>query len=198
MAPVIPVLVVDDAASAIPLAKALCEAGLPVLEVTLRTPAALDVIRAIRECVPQAVIGAGTVLTPLDLDKAIKAGAMFHVSPGATGNLIDAVIESDVAMLPGVCTPSEVMTLLDRGFTHLKFFPAEKAGGVEMLKAIAGPMPQVKFCPTGGINTANAGEYLALDNVMCIGGSWMATAAMVRDGRWDDIKRLAQAAAQLK
>lgn len=196
-APVIPVLVVDNVESAVPLARALCEAGLPVLEVTLRTDAALDVIRAIADQVPEAIVGAGTVMNPSDLDKAIDAGALFHVSPGSTPALINAVLKRDVAMLPGVATASEVMALHDMGFDHLKFFPAERAGGIGMLKAIGGPIPQVKFCPTGGVSLANAADYLALKNVACVGGSWMATAELVNGNQWEEIKTLAAAAASL-
>lgn len=198
VAPVIPVMVVDRLADAVPLAQALYNGGLKVLEITLRTPVALDAIRAMVDALPEdAVIGAGTIITPEDLRKAIDAGSTFLVSPGTTTRLIDAALESGVPILPGVASPTEAMHLLERGITHQKFFPAEAAGGVAMLKSIGGPLPQITFCPTGGINLAKAPEYLALANVACVGGTWMAPKELVKAGRWEEIEKLAREAASL-
>ena len=188
MAPIIPVLVVDDATHAAPLARAL---------VTLRTPAALDVIREMAG-VPGGVVGAGTLLTPADVQAAKDAGAQFGVSPGATDRLLDACEEADLPLLPGAATASEAMRLLERGYTMLKFFPAEASGGAAAIKAIGAPIPQVMFCPTGGVSPANAADYLSLPNVVCAGGSWVAPKDMVLAGDWDGITALAQAAAQLE
>ncbi len=198
VAPVVPVMVVEQLEDAVPLARALYNGGLKVLEITLRTPVALDAIRAMVDALPEdAVIGAGTIITPDDLHRAVAAGSTFLVSPGTTARLIDAALESGVAMLPGVATPTEAMQLLDRGIAHQKFFPAEAAGGVAMLKSIGGPLPQITFCPTGGINLAKAPEYLALPNVACVGGTWMAPRELVRAGRWEEIEKLAREAASL-
>ncbi|TQV67754.1 bifunctional 4-hydroxy-2-oxoglutarate aldolase/2-dehydro-3-deoxy-phosphogluconate aldolase [Exilibacterium tricleocarpae] len=197
MAPVIPVMVIDNPDHAVPLARALVEGGLPVLEITLRTPAALAAIEQIRAALPEAVVGAGTVITPADMDKASDAGAAFIVSPGATTRLIDAAVERGVNFLPGVSSPSEAMVLLEKGFSRLKFFPAQAAGGIPMLKSIYGPLAQLTFCPTGGINLANAEQYLALPNVACVGGSWMAAPELVQQENWQEIKSRAQAASQL-
>ncbi len=172
LAPVIPVLVIDDVVHAVPIAQALVAGGLPVLEVTLRTACALDVIRAMKQ-VPGAVVGAGTVLSPADLDKALNAGAEFIVSPGLTPMLGKAAVESGVPFLPGTANASDVMLGLDLGLTRFKFFPAEASGGMPALKAIAAPFGMAKFCPTGGITAASAPGWLALDAVICIGGSWM-------------------------
>jgi len=172
LAPVIPVLVIDDVAHALPVARALVAGGLPALEVTLRTPAALDVIRAMKQ-VPGAVVGAGTVLSPRDLDAALAAGAEFIVSPGLTEPLGKAAVASGVPFLPGTATASDVMRALDLGLTHFKFFPASAAGGVPALKAIAAPFGMARFCPTGGVTQASAPEWLALDAVLCVGGSWL-------------------------
>lgn len=196
--PVMPVMVINHLESAVPLAKALVEGGLKVLEITLRTPAALDAIRAIKAEVPGAIVGAGTIINVSTLHHAIDAGAQFIVSPGVTENLLDAALETSVPLLPGVITPSEVMRLLDKGIQAMKFFPAEAAGGIPMLKSIAGPLPQVTFCPTGGVNPKNAPEYLALSNVACVGGSWMAPAELVDAGDWAEITRRAAEAAALK
>ena len=171
LATVIPVVVLDDADEAVPLARRLVADGMPVIEVTLRTAAALDAIAAIAAEVPDAVVGAGTILSPAQARDAIAAGAEFLVSPGATPALLDAL--ADLPLLPGVATPSEVMALLERGITSAKFFPAEANGGVTALKALHGPFPQMRFCPTGGITAANAQDYLALPNVACVGGTWM-------------------------
>lgn len=196
LAPVVPVLVIEDAASAADLARALVAGGLPALEVTLRTPAALDAIRAMAE-VEGGVVGAGTLLTPADVRAAKAAGARFGVSPGATPALLDAAEAEDLPLLAGAATASEVMALLERGYTAMKFFPAETSGGAGALKALAGPLPQARFCPTGGIGLSNAGSYLALPNVMCVGGSWVAPAAAVRVGDWATVTRLAAEAAAL-
>jgi 2-dehydro-3-deoxyphosphogluconate aldolase/(4S)-4-hydroxy-2-oxoglutarate aldolase len=171
-APVIPVLVIEDAAHAVPIAEALVAGGLPVLEVTLRTAAAIDVIKAMKQ-VPGAIVGAGTVLNPDDLDKALKAGAEFIVSPGLTKKLGKAAVDSGVPFLPGTANASDIMLGLDLGLTHFKFFPAEASGGKAALKAIAAPFGMAKFCPTGGITQASAPEWLALDPVLCVGGSWL-------------------------
>lgn len=198
VAPVVPVMVVERIEDAVPLATALYNGGLKVLEITLRTPCALDAITAMVEALPDdAVIGAGTIITPEDLEKAVKAGSTFLVSPGTTPALIEAAKNSSIPLLPGVATPTEAMNLFVQGFTHLKFFPAEAAGGVAMLKSIGGPLPQITFCPTGGIDLAKAPSYLALPNVACVGGTWMAPKELMKAGRWDEIERLAREAANL-
>lgn len=198
VAPVVPVMVVQRLEDAVPLAQALYNGGLKVLEITLRTPVALDAIRAMVDALPEdAVIGAGTIITPEDLEQAVAAGSRFLVSPGTTPALIKAAQASSVPLLPGVATPTEAMTLLAEGFTHLKFFPAEAAGGVAMVKSIGGPLPQITFCPTGGIDLAKAPQYLALPNVACVGGTWMAPPELVAQQRWDDIQKLASEAANL-
>lgn len=196
LAPVVPVLVIDDLAFARPLAEALVAGGLPALEVTLRTPVALDVIRAMAE-VPGGVVGAGTLLTPADVKAAKAAGAMFGVSPGATDRLLDACEEHDLPLLAGAATSSEVMALLERGYTVQKFFPAEANGGAPALKAIGAPLPQVSFCPTGGISLANARDYLSLSNALCVGGSWVAPKGLMEKGDWAGITALAAEAAAL-
>ncbi|ETA50902.2 bifunctional 4-hydroxy-2-oxoglutarate aldolase/2-dehydro-3-deoxy-phosphogluconate aldolase [Ponticoccus alexandrii] len=196
LAPVIPVLVVDDAAQAEGLARALVKGGLPVLEVTLRTPAALDVIREMAK-VEGGVVGAGTLLTPKDVQNAVDAGAKFGVSPGATDTVLSACEEVGLPLLPGAATSSEVMRLLERGYTVQKFFPAEANGGAPALKAIGAPIPQVKFCPTGGVSMSNVTDYLSLSNVMCCGGSWVAPKDRVASGDWDAIEALAAEAAAL-
>ena len=196
LAPVIPVLVVDDAGSAADLARALVAGGLPALEITLRTSAALDAIREMSQ-VQGGVVGAGTLLTEKDVEAAKEAGATFGVSPGATRRLMDACEANDLPLLPGAATPTEAMHLLERGYSVQKFFPAEANGGVPVLKAWGAPLPQVRFCPTGGVSLSNAGQYLALPNVLCVGGSWVAPAAMVRGGDWEGIARLAAEAAVL-
>jgi 2-dehydro-3-deoxyphosphogluconate aldolase/(4S)-4-hydroxy-2-oxoglutarate aldolase len=196
LAPVVPVLVIEDAAQAKGLAQALVKGGLPALEVTLRTPAALDAIRAMAE-VPGGVVGAGTLLTPADVKAAKKAGARFGVSPGATDRLIAACVDEELPLLPGAATATEVMVLLEKGFTVQKFFPAEASGGAPALAAIGAPIPQVKFCPTGGVSMKNVADYLKLSNVLCCGGSWVAPKAAVQAGDWDQIETLARAAAAL-
>ncbi|WP_180686351.1 bifunctional 4-hydroxy-2-oxoglutarate aldolase/2-dehydro-3-deoxy-phosphogluconate aldolase [Streptomyces gossypiisoli] len=197
LAPVVPVVVLPDAADAVPLARALVAGGLPAIEVTLRTPGALDAIRAISGAVPDAVVGAGTVITPGQVEDAVSAGARFLVSPGWTDVLLEAMRGSGVPYLPGVSTTSEVVALLERGVREMKFFPAAAAGGTAYLKSLAGPLPQARFCPTGGIGLASAPEYLALPNVGCVGGSWMLPADAVAARDWERIERLAREAASL-
>ncbi|MEV0635971.1 bifunctional 4-hydroxy-2-oxoglutarate aldolase/2-dehydro-3-deoxy-phosphogluconate aldolase [Streptomyces sp. NPDC050619] len=197
LAPVLPVVVVEDAADAVPLARALVAGGLPAIEVTLRTPAALDVIRAIAAEVPEAVVGAGTVITPAQVAQSVAAGARFLVSPGWTDVLLAAMRESGVPFLPGVSTVSEVVALLERGVREMKFFPARAAGGTAYLKSLAGPLPQARFCPTGGIGLADAPEYLALPNVGCVGGTWIVPADAVAAGDWGRVETLAREAAAL-
>ncbi|MFP7672730.1 bifunctional 4-hydroxy-2-oxoglutarate aldolase/2-dehydro-3-deoxy-phosphogluconate aldolase [Marivita sp. S0852] len=196
LAPIIPVLVVEDASIARPLAEALVAGGLPVLEVTLRTNAALEVIREMAQ-VEGGVVGAGTLLTPQDVRDATQAGARFGVSPGATNRLLDACEAHDLPVLPGAATASEAMALLERGYSVQKFFPAEANGGVTALKAIGAPIPQVRFCPTGGVSLDNAPDYLALSNTLCAGGSWVAPKDLVAQRDWAAIEALAQEAAAL-
>jgi len=197
LAPVVPVVVLDDAADAVPLARALVAGGLPAIEVTLRTPVALEAIRAIAGAVPDAVVGAGTVITPEQVRESVAAGARFLVSPGWTDVLLEAMRASGVQFLPGVSTTSEVVALLERGVREMKFFPAQAAGGTAYLKSLAGPLPQARFCPTGGIGAANAPEYLGLPNVGCVGGTWMIPADAVAAGDWGRIEALAREAAGL-
>ncbi len=197
MAPIVPVLVVKDAAHARPLAEALVAGGLPALEVTLRTPAALDAIRAMAE-VPGGVVGAGTLITPEDVKRAVAAGARFGVSPGATDSLIAACEAEGLPLLAGAATATEAMQMLERGYDLLKFFPAEASGGAPALKALASPLPQISFCPTGGVSMKNAPDYLGLPNVVCAGGSWVAPDAMVVAGDWAGIETLAREAAALE
>ncbi|MBE1295729.1 MAG: bifunctional 4-hydroxy-2-oxoglutarate aldolase/2-dehydro-3-deoxy-phosphogluconate aldolase [Rhodobacteraceae bacterium] len=196
MAPIVPVLVVHDIAHARPLAEALVAGGLPALEVTLRTPAALDVIREMAS-VRGGVVGAGTLVTPEDVAAAVEAGAQFGVSPGATDRLLDTCEAAGLPMLPGAATASEAMRLLERGYDMLKFFPDEASGGAPALKAIGAPLPQISFSPTGGISPENAKTYLSLPNVVCAGGSWVAPADLVAAGDWDGITKLAKAARAL-
>jgi 2-dehydro-3-deoxyphosphogluconate aldolase/(4S)-4-hydroxy-2-oxoglutarate aldolase len=195
--PVIPVIVIERASDAVSLARALASGGVRVLEVTLRTLAALDAIRAIRAEVDGVVVGAGTILNARDLDHALAAGAEFGVSPGTTTSLLSEVKQSGLAFLPGVATASNVMTAMEAGFEQLKFFPAQQAGGLGMLRALSGPFPTVHFCPTGGVGAENAPDYLALSNVRCVGGSWIAPAAAIREQAWSRITDLARAASAL-
>jgi len=197
LCPVIPVIVIDRAEDAVPLATALYNGGLKVLEVTLRTEFGLAAISAIRKALPEAVVGAGTVVTAEDVRNAKAAGAEFLVSPGCTLTLLAAARAEGIPLLPGVNSPSEAMLLLEQGQRHLKFFPAEAAGGVPMLKSILGPLPQLRFCPTGGINPDNAMEYLSLANVACVGGTWMLDKAAIAAGDWAEIERLSRMAAGL-
>jgi 2-dehydro-3-deoxyphosphogluconate aldolase/(4S)-4-hydroxy-2-oxoglutarate aldolase len=198
LAPVIPVIVIEDVAQAVPMARALVAGGVRVLEVTLRTEAALDSIRRIREEVPEALVGAGTVLTGTQLDKVAALGCAFAVSPGATPALLEAAVGSPVPLLPGTVTPSEVMTVLEQGYTYMKLFPAEPVGGIALLSAFASPLSAARFCPTGGITPESAGRYLALPNVVCVGGSWLVPRDAVRQGDWGRITELARASLSLK
>jgi 2-dehydro-3-deoxyphosphogluconate aldolase / (4S)-4-hydroxy-2-oxoglutarate aldolase len=197
-APVIPVLSVERTADAVPLARALVKGGLAVLEITLRTTVALDALQAIAAEVPGAILGAGTVLNSHQLDQARRAGARFVVSPGCTGPLAEAAKSSGMPFLPGVQTVSEAMALSDQGFRLVKFFPADQAGGLGWLKAVAAPLAGLRFCPTGGIGADTAPSYLALPNVACVGGSWVAPRDAVASGDWQKVERLAAAAAGLK
>jgi len=198
LAPVVPVVIIEDARAAVPMARALVAGGIPAIEVTLRTPAALDAIKAIADEVEGAVVGVGTVLTAKDLRAAHKAGARFAVSPGVSPGLLDAADDSELPLLPGVATAGEAMTLLERGYHHLKFFPAVPAGGHKLLGAWASPLPQITFCPTGGISLASAPEFLSLPNVVCVGGSWLTPADKLRGGDWAGIEALAREAALLR
>ncbi|MFI5554876.1 bifunctional 4-hydroxy-2-oxoglutarate aldolase/2-dehydro-3-deoxy-phosphogluconate aldolase [Streptomyces sp. NPDC051738] len=198
LAPVVPVVVIEDASDAVPLARALVTGGLPAIEVTLRTPTALDTIRAIAAEVPEAVVGAGTVITPEQVTASVTAGARFLVSPGWTDVLLEAMRVSGVPFLPGVSTTSEVVGLLERGVTEMKFFPAQAAGGTAYLQSLAGPLPQARFCPTGGIGPGNAPEYLALPNVGCVGGTWMLPADAIAARDWARVEQLAREAARLR
>ena len=197
-APVIPVLTIERVADAVPLARALVKGGLPVLEVTLRTDAALEALRLIAAEVPGAVVGAGTVLNAAQLEQTNRAGAQFAVSPGCTPALAQAVKASGMPFLPGVQTVSEAMALMEQGFRVLKFFPADMSGGLGWLKAVAAPLAGLRFCPTGGVNAETASAYLALGNVACVGGSWVAPKGAVEAGDWARIERLAAAALGLK
>lgn len=196
--PVMPVIVIDELACAVPLARALVAGGIRVLEVTLRTAAALDSIRAIAAEVPEALVGVGTIVSPADLEAARAAGARFGVSPGANAELLAAARGSSLPFLPGVMTPSDVIAAIAAGFDTLKLFPAKQAGGVGMLKALGGPFPQLRFCPTGGIDLASAPEFLALPNVACVGGSWLTPVDKVKAGDWVAITHLAATAAALR
>ncbi|GAA6190583.1 keto-deoxy-phosphogluconate aldolase [Phaeobacter gallaeciensis] len=197
LAPIVPVLVIEDVATARPLAEALVAGGLPSLEVTLRTPAALEAIRAMSD-ITGGHVGAGTLITPEDVRAAKAAGASFGVSPGATDELLAACEAENLPLLPGAATASEAMRLLARGYDMLKFFPAEASGGAPALKAIGAPLPQISFCPTGGVSPSNAGSYLALANVLCAGGSWVAPKDLIIAGDWAGIEALARDAAQLR
>ena len=197
LAPVVAVVVIERLADAVPLARALAKGGIRAIEVTLRTPVALDAIRAIAAEVADAVVGAGTLLTPVDLAAAMNAGARFGVSPGTTPNLLDAADASPLPYLPGAATATEAMRLFERGYRFQKFFPATPAGGPDYLRALAAPLPNIRFCPTGGISLASAANWLSLANVVCVGGSWMCAPATVRAGEWVEIERLAHEAAAL-
>ena len=198
LAAVIPVVIIDDARHAVPMARALVAGGVPAIEVTLRTPAALDAIRAIASEVEGAVVGVGTVLTAKDLHAAEQAGARFAVSPGVSPNLLAAAEDSVLPLLPGVATASEAMNMLERGYRHLKFFPAVPAGGTKLLGAWASPLPQLRFCPTGGIALTTAPDFLALPNVLCVGGSWLTPKDKLVSGDWEGIEQLAREAALLR
>lgn len=194
---VVPVVVIEEADVAVPLAETLLASGLQAIEVTLRTPAALDAIAAISNKVPELVVGAGSIRNSAQVTDVLKAGARFGVSPGHSAALLDAVDAANLPFIPGAVTPSESLALLERGYTLQKFFPAGVAGGMPYLKAVSGPLPEVRFMPTGGISVENAPDYLALPNVACIGGSWMVPAAALRDRDFETIATLAKAAAAL-
>lgn len=198
LVPVMPVVVVERVADAVPLARALAAGGLPAVELTLRTPVALEAIRAIATEVPEVVVGAGTVTTPLQAERAAAAGARFLVSPGATPALLDAMGATGLPFLPGTASVSEVLAVLEAGITEMKLFPAEVVGGVAWLKAIASPVPAARFCPTGGITAATAPSYLAMANVGCVGGSWLTPPAAVAAGDWAGVELLAREAAALR
>ena len=192
--PVVPVLVINDVEKAVPLAKALMEGGIKVLEVTLRTPAAIDVIKRIAQEVPDSLIGAGTVTNAQQLKAVVEAGAKFAISPGMTADLLKAGMESEIPLIPGISSTSDLMKGKDAGYTHMKFFPAEASGGVKAIKSISGPFPDVTFCPTGGIGPNNYNDYLALNNVKCVGGSWLAPDDAIESGDWARITQLAKEA----
>lgn len=195
--PVIPVLKIDRAVDAVPLARALAKGGLRMIEITLRTPEALEAIRRAANEVEEAVVGAGTILNPRQFEEAADAGSKFIVSPGLTRDLTAAAADSPVPLLPGAITPGEMMTALDVGLDFLKFFPAEQAGGAAFLKSLSSPLAGIKFCPTGGVSVKNANDYLGLPNVVCVGGSWVAPDNMVKSGDWAGIEALARAASGL-
>ncbi|MFZ5617708.1 MAG: bifunctional 4-hydroxy-2-oxoglutarate aldolase/2-dehydro-3-deoxy-phosphogluconate aldolase [Pseudomonadota bacterium] len=197
-ASVIPVLELDRLADAAPLARALADGGLRVVELTLRTEAALDAVAAMKKAAPSLIIGMGSLRSPGDVERSFAAGAEFLVSPGASRALLDALAMSGAPSLPGVATPSEAMSAAEAGFIAMKFFPAEPAGGIPYLKAIAGPLPNIRFCPTGGISAEKALEYLALANVACVGGSWIATRSMIAAGDWAGIEANARRAQALR
>ncbi|MEK1893938.1 MAG: 2-dehydro-3-deoxy-phosphogluconate aldolase [Rhizobium sp.] len=196
--PVVPVLIVDDVKSAVLLARALVAGGLKAIEITMRTSAALDAVRAVADEVEGAEVGAGTILNVAHWDAAVAAGSRFIVSPGATQELLDAARSSSVPLLPGAATASEVMALREEGYQVLKFFPAEQAGGAAYLKALSSPLAGTVFCPTGGISLKNAMDYLSLPNVICVGGSWVAPKELIAAGDWAGITKLASEAAALK
>jgi 2-dehydro-3-deoxyphosphogluconate aldolase/(4S)-4-hydroxy-2-oxoglutarate aldolase len=198
VAPIVAVVTIADAGVAAPLAQALLDGGIAAIEVTLRTPAALDAIRTIAKHLPQAAVGAGTVLSVADFEAAAAAGARFAVSPGATPALIDAAEKSPLPWLPGAATASEAMVLAGYGYTLQKFFPAEAAGGVEYLRALSGPLPGIRFCPTGSVRADSAPEYLRLPNVIAVGGSWLTPDGLVRARDWPAISALARAARALR
>jgi len=198
LARVIPVVVIHDLKAAVPMARALVAGGTTAIEVTLRTPLALDAIRAIAAEVEGATVGVGTVLSATDLHAAQQAGARFAVAPGISPYLLEAADDSPLPLLPGVATASEAMSLLERGYRHLKFFPAVPAGGHKLLGAWASPLPQIRFCPTGGISLTNAADFLALPNVICVGGSWLTPADKLAAGDWAGIELLAHEASALK
>jgi len=190
ISPLMPVMVINNADHAVPLAKALVAGGLKVLEITLRTDAALESIRRIVAEVPDAVVGAGTIINETTLHAAIDAGAEFIISPGTTPALADAALKTGVAFIPGVATPGEALAMFAKGITEMKFFPAEAAGGIPMLKSIGAPIPQITFCPTGGVNQKNVADYYSQPNVGVVGGSWMCAASLVDAENWDEITRL--------
>lgn len=196
-APVVPVVVINDLEDAVPLATALYNGGLRALEITLRTPVAVEAIKQIKQALPDAYVGTGTVIDKATFNASLEAGADFMVSPGVNDELIASASETDVPFLPGAATPSEVMQLAAKGFKFLKFFPAEAAGGVPMLKSIFGPLPQVKFCPTGGVSLNSAPNYLTLPNVVCVGGTWMLDKELIANKDWQAIEELARQASEV-
>jgi 2-dehydro-3-deoxyphosphogluconate aldolase/(4S)-4-hydroxy-2-oxoglutarate aldolase len=199
MGPIVPVLVINKVEEALPIAEALLKADIKVLEVTLRTPAALDVISTIAKELPEAIIGSGTVTNRQQLQQSYDAGAKFAISPGLTKDLLQAGNEGNIALIPGISSISELMDGADYGYDHLKFFPAEASGGVKAIKSIGGPFPDIRFCPTGGINLNNVRDYLALPNVVCCGGSWLVSSDIVENKNWSEITKLAnQALAHVK
>jgi 2-dehydro-3-deoxyphosphogluconate aldolase/(4S)-4-hydroxy-2-oxoglutarate aldolase len=191
---VLPVLTVDDAEQAVATSRALQAGGLQAVEITLRTPAALQAIAAVKAALPEFIVGAGTLKTPADVEAVSAAGADFGVSPGCTRDLANAASNSGLAFLPGVATPSEILEGMELGFDCFKLFPAEAVGGIPLLKSLAGPFEGITFCPTGGISTGNLQDYLALPNVICVGGSWMVQQDLLRGGQWDQVERLAREA----
>ena len=195
--PVIPVLRIERAADCVPLARALARGGLKMIEITLRTPEALEAIRRAANEVEEAVVGAGTILSAAQFQEAAKAGSRFIVSPGITREVLAAGRDSDVPLLPGAITPSEIMTAQEAGLDFLKFFPAQQAGGAAFLKSLASPFAGIRFCPTGGIGIGNVRDYLDLPNVICVGGSWVAPDDLVKAGKWDEIETLARQASQI-
>ena len=197
-APVVPVVVIEKLEDAAPLARALYNGGLKALEITLRTPIAAEAVKLMKEAVPEAYVGTGTVVDKATFNASVEAGADFMVSPGVNDELLALAKESDIPFLPGAATPSEVMKLASQGFKFLKFFPAEAAGGTAMLKSIGGPLPQVTFCPTGGISLETAPNYLALKNVICVGGTWMLDKQLIENKDWQAIEALARQASELK
>ncbi|MEM0514402.1 bifunctional 4-hydroxy-2-oxoglutarate aldolase/2-dehydro-3-deoxy-phosphogluconate aldolase [Pseudoalteromonas sp. YIC-827] len=197
-APVVPVVVIERLEDAAPLAQALYKGGLRALEITLRTSVAAQAVKIMKETVPEAYVGTGTVIDKATFEASVNAGADFMVSPGVNDELLALASQSDIPFLPGAATPSEVMKLAERGFSFLKFFPAAAAGGPAMLKSIGGPLPDIKFCPTGGISLQSAPEYLALDNVVCVGGTWMLDKKLIENKDWQAIEELARQASQLK
>ncbi|WP_246850031.1 bifunctional 4-hydroxy-2-oxoglutarate aldolase/2-dehydro-3-deoxy-phosphogluconate aldolase [Nocardioides xinjiangensis] len=197
LVPVVPVVVIDDLAHAVPVARALVAGGLPVVELTLRTPVALDAIAAIAAEVPDILVGAGTVVSPSQVEQAVEAGAGFLVSPGSTPSLLAEMSACGLPFLPGTATVSEAMAVLEAGRTEMKFFPAEASGGAAYLRSLASPLPAARFCPTGGITAATAASYLALPNVGCVGGSWLTPADALAAGDWDRVRALAAEAAAL-
>ncbi|GAA6204335.1 bifunctional 4-hydroxy-2-oxoglutarate aldolase/2-dehydro-3-deoxy-phosphogluconate aldolase [Thalassotalea sp. SU-HH00458] len=199
MGPVVPVLVIKDVEDALPIAEALLEADIKVLEVTLRTPAALDVISTIAKALPEAIVGSGTVTNREMLQRSVDAGAKFAISPGLTKDLLQAGNEGEIALVPGISSISELMDGIDYGYDHFKFFPAEASGGVNAIKSIGGPFADIRFCPTGGININNINNYLALPNVACCGGSWLVSDEIIAQKNWKQITELAkQALAHVK
>jgi len=196
--PVVPVIVIDRIEDAVPLAQALVAGGLKVLEVTLRTPVALEAIAAMVKAVPEAIVGSGTVCNALQIEQSVDAGCQFMVSPGATDKLLEAAARAPIKLLPGIASAAELMRCREYGYTEMKLFPAETSGGAAAIKALGGPFGDVRFCPTGGIGPHNVMDYLALANVLCVGGSWICPSALVKAGRWDEITELARAAASLR